>query len=228
MYDHLLSPPSPGVEEEEKDDRLRNDLLDEICNDMGIDDSMDLDLDDFCYSNNSSGPPHLQKPGTARFGQIPQSTKSEMDTRRGSVATSSSGYATSDSLCAMAKLTQSISSEGPSSIPSDAGGGVEANRSPQDMKTDSSEALDTGHTNDTDQGKAAAISNKIMAQRQRLSDSPFPAAPPSETKRKRPDDGAEAEQRCAMNEQMGMQQQQSWPPTGYQPSQTTATTSVQR
>lgn len=221
MYDHLLSPPSPGAEEEEKDDRLRNDLLDEICNDMGIDDSMDLDLDDFCY-NGQQPPPPQKSAGGARFGPGAQtSVKSEVDARRGSVATSSSGYTTSDSLCAIAKLTQSISSEAPSSVHSEG----EANRSPQEVKNDMSDSIEGSHVNDTDQGKVAAMSNKMKAQRQRLngSASPFQAAgiASSETKRKRPDEVATEtdSQTCPMNEQTSLQQQQSWPPTtGYQPA----------
>lgn len=171
MYDHLLSPPSPHEnQEEEKDDRLRNDLLDEICNDMGIDDSMDLDLDDFCYNGQKAGGSgaNMQQ----RFGQIVTPGKqAEADQRRGSVTTTaSSGYATSDSLCAIAKLTQSISNDGSQGQPGSSDAAVEGRQrdSPESVKVkheSEAESCEQSGVNDTDQGKAAAAS-KLALQKQ--------------------------------------------------------------
>lgn len=180
MYDHLLSPLSPG-QEEEKDDRLRNDLLDEICNDMGIDDSMDLDFDDFCYSNQQA------KPGASnaqqRFNQISTPSKSDSasnDVRwRNSMTTASSGYSTSDSLCAIAKLTQSISNDGPSSMSE----GESKRSSPEtcsgSVKQEPCEL--TENPNDTDQGKANKIA-AVQRQQQQMADAR------GDMKRKRPQD----------------------------------------
>lgn len=219
MYDHMLSPPSP-TQEEEKDDRLRNDLLDEICNDMGIDDSMDLDFDDFCYNgqqkNGAPGPfnplatPH--KPDS-----IP------MDARRHSTATSSSGYATSDSLCAIAKLTQSINKESQAMCSMGEG---ESKRSTPDMpgplKQEPCDVHETS-TNDTDQGKAAAAS-RLALQRQTAARSPLqPPSLPSDMKRKRDENSTnlEAEHHpCTTSDHQApsLAHQQSWPPSTYQQS----------
>lgn len=114
MYDHLLSPASPAMEEE-KDDRLRNDLLDEICNDMGIDDSMDLDFDDFVSSGNQQQPhshgslaaPHHKPHQHSHSAPYPAAEGSDMR----KATTTASSYSSSDSLCAIAKLTQSISTD---------------------------------------------------------------------------------------------------------------------
>lgn len=175
VYDHMLSPPSPQQEEEEKDDRLRNDLLDEICNDMGIDDSMDLDLDDFCYS----GAQAQQKGSGAiqqRFGQIVTPGKqAEGDaSRRTSVTTaSSSGYATSDSLCAIAKLTQSISTEGQPQQPGSEVEGRQRESPESAVKQEPDVEPEASGVNDTDHGKAAAASHKLALQKQ-LSESAVP------------------------------------------------------
>jgi len=203
MYDHLLSPPSPA-EEEEKNERLRNDLLDEICNDMGIDDSMDLDFDDdFCYNGQ-------QKPGQ-RLAMSGASAKAcESDARRTS-ANSSSGYATSDSLCAIAKLTHSIPHENNSA--SD----VEAKQRRESLENASVKQEPTSQTeselrfcnvNDTDQGKAAAAAaaaNKLAMQRQ-LSETA------AEAKRKESDGMSQselAEPGCSSSELQGSSTQQS-------------------
>lgn len=160
MYDHMLSPSSPAAEMEEKDGRLRNDLLDEICNDMGIDDSMDLDFDDFCYNGQ-------QRSGSAqnsqRYSQGGSSGSSEG--RRPSV-TGSSSYSTSDSLCAIAKLTHSIASENATTSAEVDG----KPRSPDCLSVKQEpcdvEAEQVGNTNDTDQGKAAAAAGKLALHKQ--------------------------------------------------------------
>lgn len=202
MYDHLLSPPSPA-EAEEKDGRLRNDLLDEICEDMGIDDNMDLDFDDFCYNGQ-------QKPGpvgsTQRYGQTGSSGN---EGRRPSVSNSSS-YSTSDSLCAIAKLTYSIANENGTSSSE---GDVKARVSPECASSVKQEPCDQGEgdqrvgCNDTDQGKAAAAAaaGKLALQRQ-MSDGSS-----SELKRKR--EREMAGQEMHSEHPMSNSQQQAAPST---------------
>ena len=174
VYDHMLSPPSPQ-EEEEKDDRLRNDLLDEICNDMGIDDSMDLDLDDFCYNGANAQQKGSGGAMQQRFGQmVTPGKQAESDARRASVTTTtSSGYATSDSLCAIAKLTQSISNEGQSS---QQGSDVEGRQreSPDAVKQEPDSESEVSGVNDTDHGKAAAAASHKIALQKQLSESAVP------------------------------------------------------
>lgn len=175
VYDHLLSPSSPAHEEEEKDDRLKNDLLDEICTDMGIDDSMDLDLDDFCYNAPVQAARAAGTAASSRSG-------SAGDERRCSVTTSSSsGYITSDSLCAIAKLTHSISHENTPMNESvvdvksriggspDSGGPGSVKQEPPDHEVEP-----VGNVNDTDQGKvaAAAAASKLALQKQEMSVEP--------------------------------------------------------
>lgn len=179
VYDHILSPPSPA-EEEEKNDRIRNDLLDEICEDMGIDDSMDLDFDDFCYSGQQQ-----QNAGSAqRFTQVNTPGKAaDSDGRR----TGASGYASSDSLCAIARLTRSITNENSSSVGSEVDSKRPSSSSPAEctdsVKQEPSDAEFTEQMaasfNDTDQSKAAAAANKLALLKQ-LNDSSS-----TEMKRKR-------------------------------------------
>ncbi|XP_067938345.1 uncharacterized protein [Watersipora subatra] len=168
VYDHMLSPSSPA-EMEKKDDRLRNDLLDEICNDMGIDDSMDLDFDDLCYGQQRSG----SAPGGQRF------PTSSSEGRRPS-ATASSSYSTSDSLSAIAKLTHSIPNESTTSSEVDVKPRLSPDNSSVKQEPCEVEGEMTGSTNDTDQGKAAAAAGRLSMQKQ-LSD----GSDSSDLKRKR-------------------------------------------
>ena len=212
MYDHLLSPSSP--EPDEKDDRLRNDLLDEICNDMGIDDSMDLDFDDFCYSNGQ------QKATSAAAAAGPSSRFTALTTPNKPVTSeagqpTSSGYATSDSLCAIAKLTQSISSESRS----------ETGESAEPVIKQEEAEIATG-TNDTDQGKVAA--NRLLQQQQKEVSSPPagsrsspPSAPVSEKPREEGELSPEqmVTSACAVASEAGAAPT-TWqqPATGFTPS----------
>jgi len=206
VYDHLLSPPSP--DEEEHDDRVRNDLLDEICNDMGIDDSMDLDFDDFCYQSVQQ-----QRAAGVRFPQHPAAPqKPETVERRPSATTSSSsGYATSDSLCAIAKLTQSITSEQGALPP--ASSDDEKGEMTDSIKQEPNDSIDSNSENQTDQGKVAA--SKLLQQRQAgRAQSPYGNTVQNDMKRRRSQQEEEtaAQEPCSMaSTSSSDSHQQTWP-----------------
>ena len=85
-FEHLPSPISPSAVANQfsyDDDRIQNDLLDEICSDIGIKDSMELDFLDFDDISNTGGFSDLEPTSTTNPDQMNKSQFSMHQQSRG-------------------------------------------------------------------------------------------------------------------------------------------------